>query len=223
MGRSASVTRQDVFREADLLTAAGRSVSARTLRESFGSGSLSTIQRHLAAWRAERRALPAASPADLPPHLAALIDDLEARLTSLRSVLAVYVSERQDDRPVAGGTPSDGVDRLSEDRDEKAKLQEAPVSEENASTAEVMSGDPGEMEIHAEVREGQSAENGDDDFQGLDNTMKEPESEKDAEAGAAMTRSEKDQPGPKRKTQSKEETGVENDQDKEIGNQLSLF
>ncbi|MEP6879252.1 MAG: DNA-binding protein [Nitrosospira sp.] len=64
MGRKALHTQDQVFEAADRLAASSREVTPTTLREALGGGSLTTIYRHLEAWEATRKAVPA--PVSIP-------------------------------------------------------------------------------------------------------------------------------------------------------------
>lgn len=64
MGRKALHTQDQVFEAADRLAASGREVTPTTLRDALGGGSLTTIYRHLEAWEATRKAVPA--PVSIP-------------------------------------------------------------------------------------------------------------------------------------------------------------
>ena len=56
MGRKAMHTQEQVFEAADRLAATGREVTAASLREYLGGGSLTTIYKHHEAWAAARAA-----------------------------------------------------------------------------------------------------------------------------------------------------------------------
>ena len=64
MGRKALHTQDQVFEAGDHLAASGREVTPTTLRDTLGGGSLTTIYRHLEAWEATRKAVPA--PVNIP-------------------------------------------------------------------------------------------------------------------------------------------------------------
>lgn len=48
------ITQEEVFQAADRLTAAGEEVTIKAIREELGTGSLTTITRHLRAWKGPR-------------------------------------------------------------------------------------------------------------------------------------------------------------------------
>lgn len=54
MARRGSITEQQVFAAADALVAQGREVTATALLDSLGSGSFSTIYKHLTTWEKSR-------------------------------------------------------------------------------------------------------------------------------------------------------------------------
>jgi uncharacterized coiled-coil DUF342 family protein len=64
MGRKAFFTQEQVFDTADGLIAQGKEVSAKSLLDALGGGSLTTIYRHLSAWQ-ESRPATSNSPAPL--------------------------------------------------------------------------------------------------------------------------------------------------------------
>lgn len=67
MGRKALFTEDDVFQAADGLAAEGKEVTATALLTALGGGSLTTIYKHLAEWRASRPASSAGSvPLEIP-------------------------------------------------------------------------------------------------------------------------------------------------------------
>ncbi|WP_119156124.1 DNA-binding protein [Caldimonas tepidiphila] len=77
------VTPEAVAAAAEALAARGQVPSNRSVRtELGGTGSLSTIARHLATWRAERISVTA--PAELPPTIAKAIQAEIERITSER-------------------------------------------------------------------------------------------------------------------------------------------
>ncbi|MBX9771460.1 MAG: DNA-binding protein, partial [Candidatus Obscuribacterales bacterium] len=54
MGRRGSITETQVFEAADALVAQGREVTPTALLNSLGSGSFTTIYKHLSAWQSSR-------------------------------------------------------------------------------------------------------------------------------------------------------------------------
>lgn len=54
MGRRGSITEAQVFEAADTLVAQGRDVTPTALLDKIGSGSFTTIYKHLSAWEASR-------------------------------------------------------------------------------------------------------------------------------------------------------------------------
>lgn len=57
MGRKAFFTEEQVFKAADTLATTGKEVTASALLNAMGGGSLTTIYKHLEAWRTSRPAL----------------------------------------------------------------------------------------------------------------------------------------------------------------------
>lgn len=66
MARRAVVDREEVFEAANRMAAEGREVTALTLLNALGGGSLTTIYKHLNAWNAERPAPTVASNNEIP-------------------------------------------------------------------------------------------------------------------------------------------------------------
>lgn len=54
MGRRGSISEDQVFEAADALVAQGKEVTPTALLGSLGSGSFTTIYKHLSAWEASR-------------------------------------------------------------------------------------------------------------------------------------------------------------------------
>lgn len=70
MGRKALFSEEEVFQAADALAAEGKEVSATALLTALGGGSLTTIYKHLAEWRANR---PAGSTGVIPLEIPELV------------------------------------------------------------------------------------------------------------------------------------------------------
>lgn len=92
MGRKAIANEEAVFRAADLVSAAGRNVTAAAVRDSIGGGGLSTIQSHIQNWRQKQDgAVAAAHLANtLPAPLRNSVEQLRRELKTLENVLRVY-------------------------------------------------------------------------------------------------------------------------------------
>ena len=66
MGRRGSITEAQVFEAADALMAQGREVTPTVLLGMLGSGSFTTIYKHLEAWEGSKKAGGAERPAAVP-------------------------------------------------------------------------------------------------------------------------------------------------------------
>lgn len=73
MARRPVVDREEVFEAANRLAAEGREVTALTLLDSLGGGSLTTIYKYLNAWNAERPAQTVASNNEIPDSVQAAL------------------------------------------------------------------------------------------------------------------------------------------------------
>jgi DNA repair exonuclease SbcCD ATPase subunit len=88
MGRKAYFTETEIFEAADRLAAEGKEVSATALLDRLGGGSLTTVYKHLAAWKQDRPAqMQTPQPVDLP----------DAVRTAFASAWKVAVAESAKD------------------------------------------------------------------------------------------------------------------------------
>jgi chromosome segregation ATPase len=92
MGRKAIATKEAVYTAANLLSAAGRNITAAAVRDSIGGGGLSTIQSHIQNWRLKQDDTTADSgfAYTLPRTLHESFEQLEGDLNALKKVLHVY-------------------------------------------------------------------------------------------------------------------------------------
>jgi len=66
MGRNAMHTPEQVFKVADDLAALGKEVTPNVLHAALGGGSMTTIYKHLAAWKEQRKLVAAPVPVAMP-------------------------------------------------------------------------------------------------------------------------------------------------------------
>jgi chromosome segregation ATPase len=71
MGRNALHTPEQVFKVADDLAAQGKEVTPNVLHGALGGGSMTTIYKHLAAWKEQRKQLAAPVPVAMPESVLA--------------------------------------------------------------------------------------------------------------------------------------------------------
>jgi len=71
MGRNALHTPEQVFKVADDLAAQGKEVTPNVLHGALGGGSMTTIYKHLAAWKEQRKQLAAPVPVAMPDSVLA--------------------------------------------------------------------------------------------------------------------------------------------------------
>lgn len=82
MGRKAQHTQEQAFMTADELAAKGVEVTATTLRDALGGGSMTTIYKHLAAWEESRKTAPAPAAIEMP-------DSVKAQFAGVWQALSV--------------------------------------------------------------------------------------------------------------------------------------
>ncbi len=98
MARRPVVDREELFEAANRLAAEGREVTALTLLNALGGGSLTTIYKHLSAWEAQRPAVVPAGNSEIPPSVQAAFAGTwrAAQLEAAREIAAAKEKAQEE-------------------------------------------------------------------------------------------------------------------------------
>lgn len=115
MGRKALFTEEEVFHAADALVAEGKEVSASALLAALGGGSLTTIYKHLAEWRAKRPASTTGGvPLEIPePVQGAFAAAWRVASTEASKEIAIVKEKANDEVKTAQKQFKEAVDSIS--------------------------------------------------------------------------------------------------------------
>jgi len=116
------ITFEQVATVADAITAKGDRPTLRGVRIELGSGSMGTIQKHLASWQGQRRQIVISS-ASLPTEIQrVIISEIEREIAAARAELDIELAAAKGDR-----------DTLADDNEAQAEL----ISQQTARLIEI--------------------------------------------------------------------------------------
>jgi len=165
------VSYQQVSAAAEALTAEGATVTNRAVRAHIGTGSMSTISRHLATWRGQSRPLPATAALSEATQQA-LLTDIERQVaearSQLHSELAIAATERdtltEEGEQLQARLTAQAAENehlraelqrqtgaLDQIRTDMAKVQDAATTAQAAAKAEAERHQLGELELRQQL------------------------------------------------------------------------
>lgn len=126
-----ALTPEQVFQCADQLVSEGKNPTIAALRERLGSGSVTTIHKHLSQWKnrqVQKSAASVAPPSDYPALLRAIQAEIDRAGTLARTPLQEEIAALKNDV----GAWTREIERLEDERETLRDQLEQMTSERNA-------------------------------------------------------------------------------------------
>ena len=128
-GRQKGLSREDVFHCAEKMIREGKNPTITGIREQLGTGSLTTIQKHLALWKRENPEAGAEPPMEFPGVTRAVREEIA------KAIKSVQDSYRQEKTTLEKEATEwrEEIERLQEERERLEKKLQETLADKNAA------------------------------------------------------------------------------------------